>query len=129
MTITLDTPRTVHGNIVRDSVIVMGRELRPMLRDPVSVIFSLIQPLILLALFGPLLKGVPGTGDGVWNWFIPGVLVMIAIFGTTMTGVQPPDGDAAGIARANVGDSAPTLVLVDRGERARRWFRLPRRRF
>ena len=60
MTITLDTPRTVHGNIVRDSVIVMGRELRPMLRDPVSVIFSLIQPLILLALFGPLLKGVSG---------------------------------------------------------------------
>lgn len=86
MTITLDTPRSAHGNIVRDSAIVMGRELRPMLRDPVSVIFSLIQPLILLALFGPLLKGVPGTGDGVWNWFIPGVLVMIAIFGTTMTG-------------------------------------------
>ncbi len=61
MTITLDTPpRTVHGNIVRDSAIVMGRELRPMLRDPVSVIFSLIQPLILLALFGPLLKGGSG---------------------------------------------------------------------
>ncbi|WP_092806999.1 ABC transporter permease [Rhodococcus globerulus] len=86
MTLTLDTPRAVRGNIVRDSAIVMGRELRPMLRDPVSVVFSLIQPLILLALFGPLLKGVPGTGDGVWNWFIPGVLVMIAIFGTTMTG-------------------------------------------
>jgi ABC-2 type transport system permease protein len=59
MTITLDAPRTVHGNIVRDSVIVMGRELRPMLRDPVSVIFSLVQPLILLALFGPAQRG-PG---------------------------------------------------------------------
>ncbi|PTR30453.1 ABC-2 type transport system permease protein [Rhodococcus sp. OK519] len=72
--------------IVRDSGIVMARELRPTLRDPVSVVFSLAQPLILLALFGPLLKSVPGMGEGVWNWFIPGVLVMIAIFGTSMTG-------------------------------------------
>ncbi|MGW9567530.1 ABC transporter permease [Rhodococcus hoagii] len=72
--------------IVRDSGIVMARELRPTLRDPVSVVFSLAQPLILLALFGPLLKNVPGMGEGVWNWFIPGVLVMIAIFGTSMTG-------------------------------------------
>lgn len=48
--------------IVRDSGIVMARELRPTLRDPVSVVFSLAQPLILLALFGPLLKSVPGMG-------------------------------------------------------------------
>jgi len=68
MTITLDAPRTVHGNIVRDSAIVMGRELRPMLRDPVSVIFSLVQPLILLALFGPLLKGVPVTACGIGSF-------------------------------------------------------------
>lgn len=25
-------------------------------------------------------------GDKVWNWFVPGVLAMIAIFGTSMTG-------------------------------------------
>ncbi|WP_439644626.1 ABC transporter permease [Gordonia soli] len=66
----------------------MVRELRPTVRDPFTVIFSLVQPLILLALFGPLLDGVPGATEGgnVWNWFIPGVLAMIAIFGTSMTG-------------------------------------------
>ncbi|GAA1462115.1 ABC transporter permease [Williamsia maris] len=75
------------STIARDSSIVMIRELRPTIRDPFTVIFSLVQPLILLALFGPLLKSVPGAGSGnVWNWFIPGVLVMIAIFGTSMTG-------------------------------------------
>ncbi|PYE15415.1 ABC-2 type transport system permease protein [Williamsia limnetica] len=76
--------------IVRDSSIVMVRELRPTIRDPFTVIFSLVQPLILLALFGPLLKDVPGAGDSgnVWNWFIPGVLAMIAIFGTSMTGAN-----------------------------------------
>jgi ABC-2 type transport system permease protein len=67
----------MHG-IVRDSIIVMNRELRPTLRDPVSVAFSLIQPPILLAQFGPLLKAVPAMGEGVWNWFVPGVLVTIA---------------------------------------------------
>ncbi|SIS09009.1 ABC transporter permease [Williamsia sterculiae] len=74
--------------VVRDSSLVMVRELRPTVRDPFTVIFSLIQPLILLALFGPLLDGVPGadTAGNVWNWFIPGVLAMIAIFGTSMTG-------------------------------------------
>ncbi|MBA4022364.1 MAG: multidrug ABC transporter permease [Gordonia sp.] len=76
--------------IVRDSSIVLVRELRPTIRDPFTVIFSLVQPLILLALFGPLLKDVPGAGDSgnVWNWFIPGVLAMIAIFGTSMTGAN-----------------------------------------
>ncbi|WP_207841273.1 ABC transporter permease [Williamsia soli] len=76
--------------LVRDSFIVLVRELRPTIRDPFTVIFSLVQPLILLALFGPLLKDVPGAGDSgnVWNWFIPGVLAMIAIFGTSMTGAN-----------------------------------------
>ena len=74
-------------NTFAGSTIVMTRELRPMARDPFTVIFSLTQPLILLALFGPLLGDIPGLGDGnVWDWFVPGVLAMIAIFGTSMTG-------------------------------------------
>lgn len=74
------------GSLLRDSTLVMARELRPTLRDPFTVVFSLSQPLILLALFGPLLKNIPGMSGSVWNWFVPGVLVMIAIFGTSMTG-------------------------------------------
>ena len=74
-------------NVLSGSAIVMTRELRPTVRDPFTVVFSLTQPLILLALFGPLLTDVPGLGDGnVWDWFVPGVLAMIAIFGTSMTG-------------------------------------------
>ncbi|HOZ60427.1 MAG TPA: hypothetical protein PKY70_19760, partial [Nakamurella multipartita] len=41
--------------LVRDTHLVMTRELRPVLRDPFSVIFGMIQPLVFLALFGPLL--------------------------------------------------------------------------
>jgi ABC-2 type transport system permease protein len=71
-----------------DSGVVMWRELRPMLRDPFSLTFSLVQPVFFLALFGPLLAAnveVPGGGS-VWQWFVPGILVMTALFGTSMTG-------------------------------------------
>jgi ABC-2 type transport system permease protein len=35
--------------LIRDTHLVMTRELRPVLRDPFSVIFGMIQPLIFLA--------------------------------------------------------------------------------
>lgn len=74
-------------NAVRDTVTVVVRELRPLLRDPFSLIFSLVQPLVFLGLFGPLLvvsSGVP-AGETL-QWFVPGILVMIALFGTGATG-------------------------------------------
>lgn len=74
-------------SLVRDISTVFVRELRPTLRDPFSVVFSLVQPLIFLALFGPLLSGMVGTGQGSpWQWFVPGILLMLVLFGTGMTG-------------------------------------------
>lgn len=77
----------------RDVLTVMRRELLPVLRDPFSVVFGLIQPLFFLALYGPLLvgsmSGTPSmTGDpgGVWAWFVPAILVMVTLFGTASTG-------------------------------------------
>ena len=72
----------------------MTRELRPVLRDPFSLIFGMIQPLVFLALFGPLLVGsLGGQADGalggsVWQWFVPAILVMTALFGTSTTGAN-----------------------------------------
>ena len=68
------------------------RESLTIWRDPFSLIFSLLQPLIFLALFGPLLSGIAGEGDlgtSSLQWFLPGVVVMITMFGTSMVGVQP----------------------------------------
>ena len=39
----------------------MTRELRPVVREPFSVVFGLIQPLVFLGLFGPLLAGSVGA--------------------------------------------------------------------
>ncbi len=75
--------------LVTDTGTVFARELRPVLRDPFSVVFGLVQPLVFLALFGPLLGGLPGLGGGSsLQWFVPGVLVMLALFGTTTTGAN-----------------------------------------
>jgi ABC-2 type transport system permease protein len=100
MSTTLTTPvipPTVAGRhglsgLIRDTCLVMTRELRPVLRDPFSVVFGMIQPLVFLALFGPLLVGSLGgqtdaaLGGSVWQWFVPSILVMTALFGTSIVG-------------------------------------------
>lgn len=86
----MTTPRSdtvVRPNAARDTWNVLSRELKPVLRDPFSLIFSLVQPLVFLGLFGPLLVGTSGAPVGeTLRWFVPGVLVMIVLFGTGAVG-------------------------------------------
>ncbi|MGO1973384.1 MAG: ABC transporter permease [Propionibacteriaceae bacterium] len=86
--------RSGPAKFVADTRAVFIREVLLLLRDPFSLVFSLLQPLIFLGLFGPLLTGaVGGFGGGAQDgtaatlqWFVPGVIVMISLFGTSMTG-------------------------------------------
>jgi ABC-2 type transport system permease protein len=92
-TLTLDRPAAagpVPGrNLVRDIGIVMLRELRPTIGNPFSVLFGLIQPLVFLGLFGPLLAGsIGGDSSAVWQWFVPSIIGMTALFGTSTTGAN-----------------------------------------
>lgn len=73
--------------LVSDTATVFTRELRPVLRNPFSVIFSMIQPLFFLALFAPLLPSVVG-GESALQWFVPGIVVMVCLFGTSTTGAN-----------------------------------------
>jgi ABC-2 type transport system permease protein len=77
----------VRANTARDTWNVLTRELKPVVRDPFTLIFSLVQPLVFLGLFAPLLIGSSGQPVGeTLQWFVPGVLVMIVLFGTGATG-------------------------------------------
>ena len=77
----------VRANTARDTWNVLTRELKPVVRDPFTLIFSLVQPLVFLGLFAPLLIGSSGAPVGeTLQWFVPGVLVMIVLFGTGATG-------------------------------------------
>jgi ABC-2 type transport system permease protein len=61
-----------------------------MLRNPAWVFFGLFQPVCYMLLFAPLLKslvGVPGfPSGGAYNVFTPGLMIMMAIFGTGFAG-------------------------------------------
>jgi ABC-2 type transport system permease protein len=88
--------RTGPGKFFADTRAVFTREILLTIRDPFTLIFSLLQPLIFLGLFGPLLVGTFGGGFGdaglstgeTLQWFVPGVIVMISLFGTSMTGAN-----------------------------------------
>ncbi|MEV0583111.1 ABC transporter permease [Nonomuraea sp. NPDC050310] len=67
--------------ILRDTATVFTREITPSLREPVSLLFEMGQPLFFLFIFGSLL---PGGGD--WQWFVPGILVMMCLMGPLGSG-------------------------------------------
>ncbi|MGO8948039.1 MAG: ABC transporter permease [Ktedonobacterales bacterium] len=76
--------------IIRDTWLIFVSSLRVTLRSPDWIFFGLMQPICYMLLFAPLLKnlvGVPGfpTG-GAYNVFTPGLMMMMAIFGTGFSG-------------------------------------------
>ncbi|MQA79004.1 MAG: ABC transporter permease [Streptosporangiales bacterium] len=74
------------STLATDTVTVFSRELRPVLRDPFSIVFSLVQPLVFLTLFAPLLPDNPAGTGSTLQWFVPGIIVMSCLFATSMTG-------------------------------------------
>lgn len=69
---------------------VMTRELRPVLRQPVSVLFAMVQPLVFLGLFAPLLPD-GGPGGSALQWFVPGIVAMTALMSASFTGSSLTD--------------------------------------
>jgi ABC-2 type transport system permease protein len=71
------------------------------IRNPVFVFVSMFQPLLYLFLFMPLLNGlgsVPGLTSGrTVEVFIPGLLVMQAIFGSAFVGFSLIDDIRTGV--------------------------------
>lgn len=76
----------------RDTLLIFQRQLRLSLRNPAWVIIGLIQPVLYLAFFGPLLtkvagSGVPGfPGGNAYSFFVPGLLIQLGLFGAAFVG-------------------------------------------
>jgi ABC-2 type transport system permease protein len=66
---------------MRDTWLVFVRSMRPTLRSPVVIVFGVLQPLLWLVLFGPLLNT-----SGSWQWFVPGLIIQMGLFGTAYAG-------------------------------------------
>lgn len=74
---------------IHDALTVAQRELRPLIREPFTLVFGMLQPLFFLGLFGPLLVRTSGLGEAATlQWFVPGIIVMSVLFGTSTTGAN-----------------------------------------
>jgi ABC-2 type transport system permease protein len=83
-------------SFIKDTLFVFRRQQRLILRVPSWIIVGVLQPILYLALFGPLLTKLPsgtlsgGSGAGgtaeAYRFFVPGLLIQLALFGSTFVG-------------------------------------------
>src|SRR6188768_3960161 len=90
-TTTLDLPieRRPRMRVVRDTWLIYKRSLVLTIRQPVWIVFGIMYPVLYLVFFGPLLDGAvsqAGAGVNAYNWFVPGLLIQVALFGTAFGG-------------------------------------------
>lgn len=76
--------------MLRDTILVFNRAMRLSLRNPAWVIIGLMQPILYLVMFGPLLEplgSMPGFPSGsAFQVFVPGILVQLGLFGAAFVG-------------------------------------------
>ena len=87
--------------LLHDTRLMFVRNMQHTLRSPIFVFVSMFQPLMYLLLFMPLLNslgGVPGLPAGkAVDVFIPGLLVLQALFGTAFVGFTLIDDIRSGV--------------------------------
>lgn len=74
---------------LRDTWLIYRRSIVLTIRQPVWIFFGMLVPILYLVLFGPLLEGATqagGAGTSAFNWFVPGLLIQIAMYGTAFAG-------------------------------------------
>jgi ABC-2 type transport system permease protein len=74
-------------SFITDVNLSFRREITPTLRNWPWMLFGLMQPLLYLFLFVPLLGNVPsGSAGAPMQWFVPGMVVMLTLFTTVTSG-------------------------------------------
>src|SRR5918998_1492139 len=74
--------------LLRDTSLIFGRQMQLLLRNPVWIFVGVFQPVMYLLLFAPLLKPALGVSSNAeaYEIFVPGLLVLLAIFGGLFQG-------------------------------------------
>jgi ABC-2 type transport system permease protein len=74
--------------LLRDTSLIFGRQMQLLLRNPVWVFVGVFQPVMYLLLFAPLLKPALQVNSNAeaYEIFVPGLLVLLAIFGGLFQG-------------------------------------------
>lgn len=76
------------GRFARESFIIFRRQLRMNLRNPAWVVIGMLQPVLYLVLFGPLLEPLVSQfgAANAYTFFVPGLLVQLGVFGAMFAG-------------------------------------------
>jgi ABC-2 type transport system permease protein len=74
--------------VLRDIWLIFQRQFLLLVRNPIWVFVGIFQPVMYLLLFAPLLKPALGvsTNAEAYRIFVPGLLVLLAIFGGLFQG-------------------------------------------
>lgn len=104
---------------VRESYIVFNRQIRMNLRNPAWVFIGVMQPVLYLVLFGPLLKPLvgsfPGGAENAYTFLVPGLLVQLGLFGAFFAGFGLIGEWREGVIEAErVTPASRTALLVGR---------------
>ena len=102
---------------IRESHIVFRRQLRMNLRNPAWVIIGMLQPVLYLLLFGPLLEPLIDQfgATNAYTFFVPGMLVQLGIFGAFFAGFSLIGEWREGVIEAErVTPASRTALLVGR---------------
>jgi ABC-2 type transport system permease protein len=96
-----------------DSLTMAGRSLRLTMRTPDALLTSLLLPIMLMLLFVYLFGGAIQTGTEYVTYVVPGVLLLCAGFGASMTAVSVSQDMTGGIVdRFRSLDVSGTAVLA-----------------
>jgi ABC-2 type transport system permease protein len=101
----------------RESFVVFRRQLRMNLRNPAWVIIGLMQPVLYLLLFAPLLTPLADQigYENAYTFFVPGLLVQLGIFGALFAGFSLIAEWRDGVIEAErVTPASRTALLVGR---------------
>ena len=74
--------------LLRDTSLILQRQMQLLLRNPIWIFVGVFQPVMYLLLFAPLLKPALGVSSNAeaYEIFVPGLLVLLAIFGGLFQG-------------------------------------------
>ncbi len=76
--------------MLKDIWLMFQRYLFVFLRNPAWVVIGVLQPVLYLVLFAPLLKSLTETpgfpSGGAYNVFVPGLLIQLGLFGASGVG-------------------------------------------
>jgi ABC-2 type transport system permease protein len=81
------------GAFLSETYILYQRSMKKLLRRPIAIYFSLIQPVIWMLLFGQIFNRIAGAnaqafgGKSYFQFFVPAVLLQTLLFGAAQSGI------------------------------------------